>query len=156
MIFISHRGNTDKIKEELENSREYIDQAISKGYEVEIDIWRIDGKLFLGHDKPERLVTLSWLNNRKDKLWIHTKNRSALEFFTLIDDSYKFFWHTVEPFILTSNCLIWAHDYESVVNDNLCIVPLLSLKQVMEADVREWYAICTDFPDQCREKWGLQ
>ena len=153
MIFISHRGNTDRIKKDLENTQRYIDLAISKGYEVEVDIWCIEKKLFLGHDNPETPVTLEWLEDRKNKLWIHTKNRSALEFFLSADPSFKFFWHTTEPFILTSNCLIWAHDYDSVENDSLCIVPLLSLEQVIEADVREWYAICTDFPDQCKEKW---
>jgi hypothetical protein len=153
MIFISHRGNTNSINEDLENTQEYIDLAISKGYEVEIDVWNIDGNLFLGHDEPERPVALDWLRSRKDKLWIHTKNRPALEFFTSIKDGFKFFWHTVEPFILTSNCLIWAHDYEPIEDDSLCIVPLLSLEQVQDAEVREWHAVCTDFPDQCKAKW---
>jgi hypothetical protein len=153
MIFISHRGNTDSIKKDLENTQKYIDLAISKGYEVEIDIWYVDQNLFLGHDKPEKLVSLQWLEERKDKLWIHTKNRSALEYFTMQKNCFKFFWHTIEPYILTSNCLIWAHDYESINNEKICIIPLLSLEQVVEADVRDWYAICTDFPDQCKEKW---
>ena len=44
MIFISHRGNTDRIKKDLENTQRYIDLAISKGYEVEVDIWCIEKK----------------------------------------------------------------------------------------------------------------
>ena len=153
MIFISHRVNTNKIIEELENKPAYIDSAISKGYEVEIDIWKVDDDLYLGHDEPEVVIDLEWLAARKDKLWIHTKNRSALEYFTLIGPGFKFFWHTVDPLILTSNCLIWAHDFQQVENESLCIVPLLSLEQVNRAEIRDWYAICTDFPDQCKEKW---
>lgn len=153
MIFISHRGNINDINESLENTHDYIDEAIKQGYEVEIDVWRVDENLFLGHDNPEIPVKLDWLAERKDKLWIHTKNRQAFEFMTVIDCGFKFFWHTIEPFILTSNKKIWAHDYESIENDRLCIVPLLSLESVLLADIRDWYAICTDFPEQCKRRW---
>ena len=79
MIFISHRGNISDINESLENTHDYIDEAIKQGYEVEIDVWRVEGSLFLGHDKPEISVKLDWLAERKDKLWIHTKNREAFD-----------------------------------------------------------------------------
>ncbi len=153
MILISHRGNTSQINIELENTEDYIDAAIAKGYEVEIDIWKVDAELYLGHDEPENKVDLKWLEKRKDSLWIHTKNRAALEFFVESARDFKFFWHTVDPLMLTSNGKIWAHDYEDVENEQLCIVPLLSLEQVEAAVVRPWYAICTDFPDQCAKKW---
>lgn len=155
-IFISHRGNTECIDEERENTPEYIDLAIQKGYEVEIDIWKIEDKLYLGHDEPELEVALEWLADRKKHLWIHTKNRQALEYLTEISQSFKFFWHSSEPYILTSNGLIWAHEYEEVDNDSLCIVPLLSLEQVEQSSVRDWFAVCTDYPDICKEKWNTK
>jgi hypothetical protein len=156
MIFISHRGNIDKIDRSRENTKDYIDEAIQSGYEVEIDIWRINSDLFLGHDNAEKPVKLEWLAERKNSLWIHTKNREAFEFFTFINESYKFFWHTIEPYIFTSNGLIWAHDYNQIEKENLCIVPLLSLEQVMSEDVRDWHAICTDYPMQCEKKWSAK
>ena len=52
MILISHRGNIDGKKPHLENQPDYIDEAIALGYDVEIDVWLIDGVLFLGHDAP--------------------------------------------------------------------------------------------------------
>ena len=39
MKLISHRGNLEGRKPELENNPEYIDEALSKGYDVEIDVW---------------------------------------------------------------------------------------------------------------------
>tara|TARA_B100000427_G_C15509492_1_gene595519 strand:+ start:301 stop:654 length:354 start_codon:yes stop_codon:yes gene_type:complete len=64
--------------------------------------------------------------------------------------------YTEDPLILTSNRIIWAHDYEKIEQEQLCIVPLLSLEQVEKAKVRNWYAICTDYPDQCSKKWKLK
>jgi hypothetical protein len=60
MIYISHRGNIDGKNPQLENKPSYIDHAISLGYDVEIDIWMIDGFLFLGHDAPQYGITQNW------------------------------------------------------------------------------------------------
>ena len=148
MILISHRGNTDSINPEFENTKEYIDQAIHKGFQVEIDIWLIDEELFLGHDEPENKVELEWLRLRSEKLWIHTKNSDALEFFTKhCEFNFKFFWHTVEPFIITSNGKIWAHDYKNIKDPTICIIPPLSIEQIKQTENRDWYAVCTDFPE---------
>ena len=153
MIFISHRGNISSINEEMENTETYIDKAIKLGYEVEIDLWKVNDVFFLGHDKPENIVDFDWLEQRKDKLWIHTKNREAFEHLNIINSKFKFFWHTLEPFVFTSNKIIWAHDYKNIENENLCIVPLLSLKDINNAKIRNWYGICTDYPMQCKRKW---
>jgi hypothetical protein len=46
MHLISHRGNIDGISK-LENQPTYIDSAIELGYDVEVDIWYIGGKIYL-------------------------------------------------------------------------------------------------------------
>ena len=51
-ILISHRGNIDGRNVEYENNPNYIEAAINLGYDVEIDVWFIDGKFMLGHDEP--------------------------------------------------------------------------------------------------------
>ena len=53
MLLISHRGNLDKINFDDENKPDYILAAIELGYEVEIDLWVVNKKLFLGHDYGE-------------------------------------------------------------------------------------------------------
>jgi hypothetical protein len=50
MILISHRGNINGKIVEKENHPDYIDEAINLDYDVEIDIWMIEGILMLGHD----------------------------------------------------------------------------------------------------------
>jgi len=53
MKLISHRGNISGVYTDLENTEGYIQKAIDLGYEVEIDVWYKDFKLYLGHDGPE-------------------------------------------------------------------------------------------------------
>ena len=54
MKLIAHRGNITGPKPELENSPDYIFEAIKKGFDVEVDVWYgTDGKFMLGHDNPD-------------------------------------------------------------------------------------------------------
>ena len=53
MLLIAHRGNVSGPRTEFENNPIYIDKAIELGYDVEIDVWFVNNKLFLGHDEPQ-------------------------------------------------------------------------------------------------------
>lgn len=48
MKFIAHRGNVFGPNIELENSPNYIYEAISMGYDVEVDLWVDHGNFFFG------------------------------------------------------------------------------------------------------------
>ena len=75
MIHISHRGNIFGRVKESENDPIYIQQALDKGFDVEVDVWYIDNQFWLGHDKPQYQVKREFLQNRK--LWCHAKNINA-------------------------------------------------------------------------------
>ena len=53
MKYIAHRGNLNGPNRLLENKPDYLNVALSLGYDVEVDVWFIDGKFFLGHDRPD-------------------------------------------------------------------------------------------------------
>ena len=76
MFYISHRGNTNGRVVKEENSPQLIDHALSLGYDVEIDVWCIDDRWYLGHDSPQYEITSDYLKN--DKFWCHAKNIEAL------------------------------------------------------------------------------
>ena len=65
MILISHRGNINGKNTEKENHPDYIDEAITLGSDVEIDLWSIEGVLLLGHDEPQYGISQHWLNERQ-------------------------------------------------------------------------------------------
>ena len=51
-ILIAHRGNVNGPNPLLENTPEYIDAALKKHYLCEVDVWKINNKLYLSHDVP--------------------------------------------------------------------------------------------------------
>ena len=91
MILISHRGNINGKLESYENEPNYIDLAITKGFDVEIDVWVKDGIIFLGHDKPQYGVDFRWFKDRISKLWIHCKNVESVIFFKQSHYDFNFF-----------------------------------------------------------------
>lgn len=146
MILISHRGNIDLVKPERENSPEYIQEAIDAGYDVEIDVRCMsDGSLYLGHDEPDYEVTEQWLIDRKDKLWVHTKNFEALSY--LLDSPLRIFFHSKEDHTIIYNTkLIWSHLL--VEANERSIIPLIDREAIKNAD--NWmdeniYGICSDY-----------
>lgn len=141
---ISHRGNVDSITLELENSPSYIDAAINLGYDVEMDVRLIKGNLFLGHDTPDYEVSLQWLLDRKDNLWVHTKNFGALAY--LIHHNLKIFYHQKEDHTIINNCnVIWSHNLNEA-NEN-SIIPLLSDNDIQKFNNlnKKVYGVCSDF-----------
>ena len=55
-----------------ENSPDYIQKAIDKGFHVEVDVWSFeDDGYWLGHDEPQYHVEENYLEN--SKLWCHAK-----------------------------------------------------------------------------------
>jgi len=148
MILISHRGNIVGPNKQRENMPSYIDTAISAGYEVEVDVNYINGVFYLGHDTPDIEISEVWIKKRKNKIWFHCKNMQAAARFkeleNLTGESYKFFCHTSDTFVLTSTNHIWVHDLNLDLNDK-CIIPLLSDKDVTSYNGNIVHAVCTDY-----------
>ena len=140
MILISHRGNINGRIEEAENRPDYIDDTIKLGYDVEVDIWVIEGVFYLGHDEPQYGITLDWLNKRKDRLWIHCKNIEAVEFFNLLFETYNYFWHQEDTVTLTSKNFIWAYPGKQPINRSIAVMP-----ELLNDNVDSCIGICSDY-----------
>ena len=137
MIIISHRGNTNGRDESNENSLSYIDKAINLGFEVEIDLWVLNNELYLGHDSPENNVSIDWLNYRKNKLWVHSKNVDSLEY--LYNTDLNFFWHDLDKTTITSKNFFWSQPNIYLKNG---VTVELNYKKINY----EVLGICTDYP----------
>jgi hypothetical protein len=144
MKLISHRGNIVGPNPDRENTPSYIDTAISAGYEVEVDINYINGKFYLGHDTPDYEINEKWITIRKDKIWFHCKNLEAATKISVLGDGYKFFCHTSDPFVLTSNKYVWVHDLNMNLCDR-CIIPLLNINDIKNYNSKIIHAVCTDY-----------
>lgn len=141
MIKISHRGNTKGRKIELENSPQYLLNAIDHGYDVEVDIWYVDKRFYFGHDKPTYVASQSVLSNIQKHAWFHCKNYESLNILLTNFPSYKFFWHQEDDFTLTSNGLIWT--YPNKNHGDKSIIVDLDLTSSIDYDTI--YGICSDY-----------
>lgn len=145
MILISHRGNLNGRMTEKENHPDYVDEAINLGYDVEIDIWVVDGYIFLGHDYPDYKIDMSWLESRLDKLWIHCKNIESLIHFRNIaewsrfSDFFNYFWHDTDLVTLTSHNYIWAYPGNQPIKNSIAALP-----EIYNEDVSNCLGICSD------------
>jgi hypothetical protein len=105
MIYIAHRGNFKGKHLDYENNPNYIIDAINKSYDVEIDLWKINNELFLGHDKPDYKIDINFFIIYQSFLWTHVKNIDAIEAANNLN--LHWFWHENDTFTLTSKKIIW-------------------------------------------------
>lgn len=138
MLWISHRGNLHGALPDLENRPEYIQEALDAGFDVEVDVWFIDGELYLGHDVGYYSMPKEFLQNQR--LWFHCKNVSALDFFKSTE-KVRYFWHQNDDYTLTSNRKIWTYPGKLLMPGSIAVVPEVAYK----GNLWDCHAICTDF-----------
>lgn len=138
MILIAHRGNIEGSNKSLENYPGYVDTALEKGYHAEIDVWRVDGKLLLGHDSPQYPVDVKFLKN--EKLLCHAKNRDAFEYMLQFDDIHSF-WHQEDEYTLSSRRIPIIYPNKPLVAGGIAMIR----DYYTETDYSLCYGICSDY-----------
>ena len=155
MIYIAHRGNTKGPKPELENSPEYIDQAIKKGFHVELDVWYKDGQLYLGHDEPQYKIKINFLLNRANVIWVHCKNLQALDELMQYK-SLNLFVHDKDIATLTSHNYVWTYPgCKYYPKNSICVMPEweqqdLTIQNNPPRGPRGYIGVCSDYVESIR------
>lgn len=140
MKLIAHRGNINGRIESWENEPTYIDLAIKKGYDVEVDVWYIDNIFWLGHDKPQYGVDFMWLKDRVLRLWVHCKNVEAVVFFKNHQNEFNYFWHETDTITLTSLKYIWVFPGKQPIQNSIAVMP-----EINNDDITQCLGVCSDF-----------
>jgi len=141
MKLISHRGNIEGVIESSENDPQYIDKALNLGYDVEIDIWYVDKILYSGHDAPTYTLDLNWLLDRKEMLWIHSKNITSLKYMKDLDEHLHYFWHQTDDITITSKGFFWTYPGKELTNHSIAVLP----EKEKFNNIEDSYGICSDF-----------
>ena len=123
MILISHRGNINGRKPELENGQRYCQAAIDAGYNVEIDVHFYDGILWTGHDRPQYRVDDDFL--LQEEVWCHAKDIMALR--RLLELETHCFFHQNDPVTLTSKGYMWTYPTQPLTEKSICVKPEVQL-----------------------------
>ena len=136
MLLISHRGNLNGIQKKRENSPTYINEALSKGYDVEVDVRFTDDKFFLGHDTNQYKVNKEFLENKR--IWCHAKTVEAL--MALEKTNAHYFWHQEDDYTITSKGFIWTYPGKKLFLKRICVLP-----EKFNYEKIKCTGICSDF-----------
>ena len=117
MIYIAHRGIVDG-NSDGENSPSKIREALWEGFDVEADIWYLDGKFRLGHDMGQYDVDGLF---SESGIWWHAKNPKALDY--LVNEGLHCFWHEKDYCALTSDQIIWTYPCRPLLKGSVCVLP---------------------------------
>lgn len=139
MIKIAHRGNINGSNENLENCPDYLEYAISLGFEIECDIRILNNQIYLGHDYPQYKIDHNFINKIIDKTWFHCKNIEVLHMFNKNYSNSKYFWHQNDDYTLTSNGYIWTYPGKETTDKSIIVDFNLS------NSYKNIYGICTDY-----------
>jgi hypothetical protein len=137
MKLISHRGNINGKIPNNENHPEYIDEALHAGFDVEIDMWWVDGRIYLGHDEPQFEVDDKWLTERMNNLWVHCKNVELLNW--IRSTSLHWFWHEEDTLTLTSKGFVWVYPGKQPIIGSIAVMP-----EIHNEDVSKCLGVCSD------------
>lgn len=119
LIYVAHRGNIYNKQEENENSPEYIQEALSNEFFVEIDVWQRKNKTYLGHDEPQYQINLKdypWYCN--SNIFWHCKDMQTYIWFLENADYFCFFYQDSPGIAAINNSSImrgqqiyWTYKY---------------------------------------------
>ena len=142
MIRIAHRGNYKGKDVFRENTISYIEEAITNNFDVEIDVWLIDHKWYLGHNIPREEIDLSFLE--RSQIWTHAKDLQG--YISLYNNpKAHVFWHNKDDFVFTSKGIKWANT-DIVTNDGIMVMPGVdSFFDIHTGIVRPLGVCCDDF-----------
>jgi len=140
MILISHRGNLNGISSR-ENRPGYIHNALVQDFDVEIDVWYVDGNFWLGHDIPQYKIEENFLET--PKLWCHAKNIDALYKMTS-NSLIHSFWHQDDDVTLTSRGYLWTYPGKQLTEKSICVLPEFEDKKSKVILPKNIAGICSD------------
>ena len=141
--FIAHRGLFNGPNPQTENSPTQIMHALALGFDVEIDLWCVDSKYYLGHDGPVYHIPQEFL--RMAGLWVHAKNIDALS--KLSHPYYEmvnYFWHENDAVTLTSKNFIWTYPGQQLLPNAIAVMPEMHM-DYNEAHNLKCAGYCSDY-----------
>ena len=141
-LLISHRGNIDGIEPLKENSPQYIEETLNKGYHVVVDTWLIGKEhLSLGSEQPTYPITLKFLKN--NNIICRAKNVVTLEY--LLTQQVHCFIHDRDDYVLTNGGLIWSAPGKSVMTSGIMSMPEYVIPDISSLAILPCAGICSNY-----------
>lgn len=146
MINIAHRGLLKGPDKKKENKVDQIESAIKKDFDAEIDLRIIAKRLYLGHDEVQEEVSLSWLSDYKNKLWIHCKSIDVVDFLFDLNLGLNYFFHNKDHLTITSKNYLWVYPKKTYTKNSIIVCKSKREIDCILNSSTKPLGICSDFP----------
>ena len=141
-LLISHRGNLNGINNDLENTKQYINNTLNKGYYVLVDVFLLGSKhLALGIDNPVEPVELEFL--KQLKIIVRTKDIKCFQF--LLENQVHCFYQDFNSTTLTNGGLIWTSNSNILTKKCIYAMPEWNLEDISICNTMPCSGICSNF-----------
>jgi hypothetical protein len=150
MRWILHRGNNAG-PNSVENALPELIKLLNEGFELEVDLWYTNSKLYLGHDFPQYEIDESFLDSTG--LWIHCKDAATLEYMNTKKKYLHYFYHTDEDYVLTSKGYVWCYVGKPALEGSVIVMPEKSVHSYSWNElVSKNCLVCSDYLEEYVKK----
>jgi len=150
MRWILHRGNNAG-PNSVENAPPELIKLLDDGFELEVDLWYTNSKLYLGHDFPQYEIDESFLE--QNGLWIHCKDAATLEYMNTKKKYLHYFYHTDEDYVLTSKGYIWCYVGKPALEGSVIVMSEKSIHSYSWSElVSKNCLVCSDYLEEYVKK----
>ena len=140
-FLISHRGNIEGINLEREDSPEYVQEALKKGYHCMVDVWLVGGQhVALGTEAAYFPTTIEFLKDQR--IICNARSPEALEF--LLRNEVHCFTLSETSFTLTNGGLIWVKPGGTITPRGVITMPEWTLPDVSVVASLPCAGICSN------------
>jgi len=143
MKLIAHRGLVGGPNKSLENRPDVVLDTLSAGFDCEVDLWIVDDRLYLGHDRPQHNVTVDFIAT--SGLWIHAKSLATLAWLAKIPYALNYFWHQTDDYTITSQRYIWVYPGKPLTDKCIMVMPEWEDATLNNVKDVKCYGVCSDF-----------
>jgi hypothetical protein len=123
---VYHRGNSARDLS-VENNPKKLLELVRRGRHIELDIWTVGNKLFVGHDRPDVEVTYDWLLAVEPRALIHCKDGRTFSvlrrYFACRGIAANLFYHTSEDYALSTGGWVITYPGKPVFGEFLSMMP---------------------------------
>jgi len=148
MIYISYQGIYDGQNYEYANTPNQIGKAFGYGVSVMTDVWRVDGKLYLGTDQPLTEVTEKYLQG--NRWWINARNTDMQTWLSaqsskLYPNWFSFPAMPPPPYVTASNGKLITPGTVPINNNSVIFLPEITDTGCFSTVKLRCFGICSTY-----------
>jgi len=146
MLYISYQGIFDGKDYEDANTPDQIGRSFNNGFSCMVDVWRIDGTLYVGPEAAPISVTDKYLQG--NRFWIKCGNQETYDWFTtqsLRQYPNYFYQPNSMVNVLTSSNRLWTPGTVPVNDTSIIVLPELKDRGLLSTVHLRCYGVCSTY-----------